>query len=150
MSFGLLAFFITVKSQSFNTNGLNPLIGFSEKTSGIDFSYSSTIPGYKSCMIVRATTGKQFMEWKTEPIPKDYKQKEAVFLWLAGMGNNLGNAKMILRVNDTEELVFHTSAKKEWEVKNPGGLTLSFVTNTADGAGDLFGFMFLRVPMKML
>ena len=101
-------------------------------------------------MIVRATTGKQFMEWKTEPIPKDYKQKEAVFLWLAGMGNNLGNAKMILRVNDTEELVFHTSAKKEWEVKSSGGVTLSFITNTADGAGDLFGFMFLRVPVKML
>ena len=150
ITIGAFVFLTTLWGQNFIRNSETLLIGFSEKISGIDFGYSSTIPGYKGCMLVRASTGKQFMEWKTEPVPGNYTQKEAVFLWLAGLGSNLGNAKMIMTLNGIEELAFYTSRKEDWEVKSTGGVTLSFVANAVDGAGDLFGFMFLRVPMKML
>ena len=90
------------------------------------------------------------MEWKTEPVPENYKQKEVVFLWLSGLGSNLGNAKMIMTVNGTEELEFYTSRKEKWEVKSSGGISLTFVTNAVDGAGDLFGFMFLRIPVELI
>ncbi len=150
ISISLFVFIKVMTGQDFMNSNESLLPGFSEKISGMDFSYSSTIPGYKSCMIVRATTGNQFMEWKTEPVPKKYKQKEVVFLWLAGLGSNLGNAKMIMNVNGIEELEFYTSRKEKWEVNSTGGVSLRFVTNAVDGAGDLFGFMFLRVPVKLL
>ncbi len=125
------------------------LKGFSEKIAGADFGYAATIPGYKECLLIRATTGKEFMEWYTEPVPAENSKKDLAFIWLAGLGSNLGNAKMIMTVNDTEELHFYTSREENWEVRSEGGVSLSFVMDGMDGAGDLFGFMFLRVPQKM-
>ncbi len=137
-------------SQEIITQDEVLLMGFSKKISGNDFAYTTTIPGYKACLLIRATTGNQIMEWKTEAVPENLGQKDVVFLWLAGMGSNLGNAKMILTVNDTEDLDFYTSSKDSWEVTSPGGVRLNFVADGVDGAGDLFGFMFLRVPQEML
>ncbi len=147
---GLIVFIGIMTGQDFINSNETLLTGFSEKISGNDFNYSSTIPGYEDCMLVRASTGKLVMEWKTEPVPENFKQKEAIFLWLSGLGSNLGNGKMIMTVNGTEELEFYTSRKERWEVKSPGGVSLTFVTNAVDGAGDLFGFMFLRVPAKLI
>lgn len=84
------------------------LRGFAEKNSGNDFAYATTIPGYKGCLLIRVTTGNQIMEWKTEAVPENQSQKDVVFLWLAGMGSNLGITKMILTVNDDDELDFST------------------------------------------
>lgn len=146
ISFGLLFMLNTLNSQENVKKNEILLKGFSEKISGADFGYTATIPGYKACLLIRATSGKEFMEWYTEPVSAENSKKDVAFVWLAGLGSNLGNAKMIMTVNDTEELHFFTSREKNWEVKSEGGVRLSFVMDGVDGAGDLFGFMFLRVP----
>ena len=149
ISFYLLFLLNALNSQEIVINKEIILKGFSEKIAGADFGYTATIPGYKECLLIRATTGKEFMEWYTEPVPAGNSKKDLAFIWLAGLGSNLGNAKMIMTVNDTEELHFYTSREENWEVRSEGGVSLSFVMDGVDGAGDLFGFMFLRVPQKM-
>ncbi len=124
--------------------------GFSEKISGTDFSYHSSIPGVNESMLVRALNGKQSMLWKTEPVPEDYREKEAVFVWLAGMGCTMGNVKMTLGINDKYKLPFFTTRKEKWEVSERNGISLSYVNNMTDGVGDNFGFMFLKIPFKLL
>ena len=124
--------------------------GFSEKISGTDFNYHSSIPGVDESMLVRAINGKQSMLWKTDVVPEDYSEKEALFVWLAGMGCNLGNVKMILEINDKYKLPFYTTRKENWDVSEKNGISLSYVNNLTDGAGDNFGFMFLRIPIQFL
>ncbi len=124
--------------------------GFAEKISGTDFYYNSTIPGINQSLLVRALEGKQSMVWTTETVPQDFRKKEAVFVWLAGIGSNLGNVKMVMEIDGQEKLSFYTARKEQWEVRSTGGIRLSFVNKTIDGAGDLFGFMFLHVPGKFL
>lgn len=124
--------------------------GFSEKISGTDFNYHSSIPGVNKSMLVRALNGKQSMQWKTEAIPEDYSEKEALFVWLAGMGCTMGNVKMTLGINDKYKLSFFTTRKEKWEVSEKNGISLSYVNNMTDGVGDNFGFMFLRIPFKLL
>ena len=126
------------------------LQGFAEKISGTDFYYNSTIPGINQSLLVRALNGKQSMVWTTESVPQDFRKKEAVFVWLAGLGSNLGNAKMIMEIDGKEEITFFTSRKEQWDTESKGGIKLSFYNNAVDGAGDLFGFMFLHVPWKFL
>jgi len=63
------------------------LHGFAEKISGTDFYYNSAIPGINQSLLVRALNGKQSMVWNTESVPQDFRKKEAVFVWLAGMGS---------------------------------------------------------------
>ena len=52
------------------------------------------------------------MIWKTEPVPEDYCEKEAVFVWLAGMGCTMGNVKMTMEINDKYKLPFYTTRKE--------------------------------------
>ena len=124
--------------------------GFSEKISGTDFNYHSSIPGINESLLVRALNGKQSMLWKTEPVPEDYSEKEALFVWLAGMGCTMGNVKMTMEINDKYKLLFYTTRKEEWEVSEKNGISLSYVNNKTDGVGDNFGFMFLKIPFKLL
>ena len=90
------------------------------------------------------------MIWKTEPVPEDYCEKEAVFVWLAGMGCTMGNVKMTMEINDKYKLPFYTTRKEKWEVSEKNGIFLSYVNNMTDGVGDSFGFMFLRILFKLL
>ena len=53
-------------TQFENTQIVN---GFANKISGNDFSYHSSIPLAKECLLIRATNGKSSMDWETAPAP---------------------------------------------------------------------------------
>ena len=54
--------------------------GFATKISGSDFSYHSSVPTVKKCLLIRATNGKSSMEWQTEPIPEKIKTDYVTFI----------------------------------------------------------------------
>lgn len=126
------------------------LQGYSKKASGVEFDYNSTIPGITQALLVRATNGKEFMEWETEPVPGSFGEPFATFIWVAGLGCNLGEAGMNLSVNGQPALSFSVSYQKSWDVEGENGIALSYRHNQFDGANDQFGFMFLRVPRALL
>lgn len=125
--------------------GVTLLQGFTQKVKGDDMMYNSSVPDIKKAMIVRAYAGGEEMIWKTQKIPASQKGDYVTFVWVAGMGVNLGNARMDLNVDGMTTLPFYTSRKKSWKVEKDG-FRLLYHTTLVDGCGDLFGFMYLQIP----
>ncbi|MCX6254725.1 MAG: hypothetical protein NTV31_09655, partial [Bacteroidia bacterium] len=57
----------SLKAQSFITPDDYLINGYSNKVAGLDYDYQSCIPGLRESMLLRATSGKDFIEWETEP-----------------------------------------------------------------------------------
>jgi len=90
----LFFFGIASHAQSFFTPDDHLVNGFANKVSGLDFEYTSCIPGSKESLLLRATSGKDFMEWVTDPAPEGIKEKYATFIWIAALGSGPGRAAM--------------------------------------------------------
>lgn len=138
----------SVFAQSANPIGTNEDIvqGFSRKISGMDFGYHSSLPDINNALLVRAVDGTQKMEWETAPAPAKIMGKYVNFVWLGAVGANLGNVQMDLSVNGIQLFSFFTERRQFWDYEQSDGTRLSFRTTLVDGPGDLFGFMFLRLP----
>ena len=77
------------------------------KISGLDYDYQSCIPGLRESMLLRATSGKDFIEWETDrPVLQD-KKKYATFIWVAAIGSSPGNARMDLTTDLKQEFIFY-------------------------------------------
>jgi len=104
-------------SQSFFTREDHILNGFSGKVSGLDFEYHSCIPGLRASILVRATGGKDMMEWETSPVPEKIAEKYAAFVWVAAIGSSPGIARMDLETSQGDHLSFYTDGRKSWDIK---------------------------------
>jgi hypothetical protein len=124
--------------------------GYASKISGLDFEYTSCIPGQRESMLLRATSGKDFMEWETDPAPASIKEKYATFVWIAALGSGPGRARMDLTVNGDEQFSFYTDARPKWEVTGSKGSMLQFNSIMVDQHGDHHGYMILRIPAANL
>jgi len=133
-------------SQSFFTREDHILNGFSGKVSGLDFEYHSCIPGLRASILVRATGGKDMMEWETSPVPEKIAEKYAAFVWVAAIGSSPGIARMDLETSQGDHLSFYTDGRKSWDIKGDNGSSLSFRAIMTDQHGDQHGYMILRVP----
>jgi alpha-mannosidase len=140
----------TGKAQSQSSSSKTILNGFAKKIEGKDFNYHSSISIAKECLIVRATTGKSSMEWETAPVPSNINDKFVTFAWLAGIGSSPGSAKFNVEVNGIKKFSFWTDGKNQWENKSDDGYVLSFQQEMIDRSGDLFGFMYLKVPTTFI
>jgi hypothetical protein len=137
---------INLKGQSFLTNDDFLINGYSKKISGLDFDYHSCIPGLRESLLLRATSGKDFIEWETDIAPSKINNKYATFIWVAAIGSSPGKARMDLTVNGEKNYTFYTDGLKQWEVRNADGSTLSFNSIMVDQHGDNHGYMTLRIP----
>lgn len=126
------------------------LSGFEQKVSGSDFQYTSSVPNVRKAMIVRAINGKQSAEWTTQAVPGDIKPKYVSFVWLAGIGNSPGRARMDVMVDGVKQFEFYTHCDKAWKQRSDNGSELYFKADMTDGNGDDFGFMVLRIPKQNL
>ena len=126
------------------------LQGYATKVQGGEMAYHSPIPGLEQALLVRATTGRQTATWETAVVPADLTAETVTFVWLAGLGCNLGEARMDLAVNGLEGISFWVNAVKNWEVTGPQGLRLSYRHIMFDGSRDQFGYMLLEVPAALL
>ena len=120
--------------------------GYAEKTTGDDFSYHSSIPLAKECLLIRATDGNSSMEWFTGPVPIKINTEFVTFVWLTGLGSSPGRAKFDLQINGKQKFSFWADGINEWKLKNEDGSTLSFQKDMIDQHGDRFGFMYLKIP----
>jgi len=89
--FGIIILISSLHSHEIISKDEVLLRGFAEKISGNDSAYATTIPGYIGYFLIRATTGNQIMEWKTEAVPENQSQKDVVFLWLIRIQNCTSN-----------------------------------------------------------
>lgn len=142
----LFIYGIAAKAQSFFTADDLLINGFENKVSGLDFEYNSCIPGSRESLLIRATSGKDFMEWQTGPAPETIKEKYATFVWIAALGSGPGRAAMDLAIDGKQQFTFFTDARPEWEVTGNDGKSLSFHSIMVDQHGDHHGYMVLRIP----
>ena len=133
-------------AQSQTSDTENILNGFGKKINGQDFTYQSSIPVAKECLLVRATNGKSTMEWETAPVPSNIQGEYVTFAWLAGLRISPGPAKFNVEINGIKKFSFWTRDINQWEEKTEDGSVLSFKKDMIDRSGDRFGFMYLKVP----
>jgi hypothetical protein len=122
--------------------------GFEKKISGEDFSYHSSIPPAKECLLIRATDGNSTLEWETSPAPEKIDQDFVTFVWLAGLGSSPGRARFDLQVNGNDKFSFWADGANSFEIKADDGSSLSFQKDMIDQHGDRFGFMYLKMPAQ--
>ncbi|MBT6005246.1 MAG: glycosyl hydrolase family 38, partial [Prolixibacteraceae bacterium] len=120
--------------------------GYAEKITGNDFSYHSSIPLAKACLLIRATDGNSTLEWETDPVPSEIKSEFVTFVWLAGIGSSPGRASFDLQINGEQKFSFWADGLNKWKLENEDGSTLSFQKDMIDQHGDRFGFMYLKIP----
>ena len=76
MAFSLFS----LEAQSFLNNDDLLVNGFSLKISGYEFDYHSCIPGLHESILIRATTGKDVMEWETAAVNPEKDKSYAAFI----------------------------------------------------------------------
>ncbi len=136
--------------QSFFTGDDHLINGFARKVSGLDFDYHSCIPGLRSSILVRASNGKDFMEWETSPVPATIPEKQATFVWIAALGSSPGTARMDLAINGAPAFSFLADGRTTWDQAGRDGSSLSFRSVMTDQHGDNHGYMILRIPAKQV
>jgi hypothetical protein len=115
-----------LNGQSFLTPDDFLINGYSKKVAGLDYEYQSCIPGLRESFLMRATSGKDFVEWETETVPAKINKKYATFIWVAALGSSPGKAQMNLTVDGRNDFTFFTDGRPSWEVKLNDGSSLSF------------------------
>ena len=148
MAFLAAALSVAVAGQSFFTDDDHLINGFTRKVSGLDFEYHSFIPGLRSSILVRATSGRDYMEWETAAVPGRISEKYATFVWIAALGSSPGTAGMELAINGTPVFSFKTDGRESWDMPGDEGSSLSFRTVMTDQFGDRHGYMILRIPAR--
>jgi alpha-mannosidase len=146
----ILLQFSHLYAQSFLTTDDYLINGYSKKISGLDYDYQSWIPGLRESLLLRATSGKDFIEWETDQVPPGISKKYATFIWVAALGSSPGRARIDLTANGKHNFSFYTDGVPAWEVKNADGSSLSFNSIMVDQNGDNHGYMILRIPVSNL
>lgn len=125
--------------------------GFNSKIKGNDFNYSFPVPGIGNAMIIRASDGKQYMEWLTDTIPADLGKSTFVnVVFPVAVGTGASHFNMYMSINDKETFIFDNRNEEGWEIKNPDGTMLAFESILLDGSRDRRGYYYLRIPKANL
>jgi hypothetical protein len=140
----------SINAQSFLAPDDYLINGYSKKLAGLDYDYHSCIPGLRESMLLRATNGKDFIEWETGPVPSKIGGRYATFIWVAALGSSPGRAQMDLSVDGKLNFSFYTDGRPAWEVPAADGSTLSFNSIMVDQHGDNHGYMVLRIAVNKL
>lgn len=149
--FGIIMIFgILLQGQSFITADDFLINGYARKVSGLDYNYHSCIPGLRESMLLRATGGKDFIEWETDPVNSEINKKYATFIWVAALGSSPGLARMDLTAGENYKFIFFTDGRSAWDIKGNDRSILSFNSIMIDQHGDNHGYMILRIPADKL
>ncbi len=144
----LITSVLNLDAQSFIKETDHIINGYSKKLAGLDFDYHSCIPGLRESLLTRATTGKDYLEWETDPLTVDANKPYAAVIWITAIGSSPGNARMDLTTDENHHFVFYTDGKRSWSVSGNDGSSLSFHSIMTDQHGDNHGYMILRIPRE--
>ena len=123
--------------------------GFGRRLSGDTLRYHSSDPSVSLGLIVKASDGKQEIDWESAVVPADTGNTNVTFVWLAGMVAGRGEHRFTLFCNDDSLATFMTRKEHEpqpFSIKGNANAQFSFDAATKDSHGDFFGTMTLTVP----
>ncbi len=125
--------------------------GYNSILSGSFSPYSSHRSGSPrdSAFVVRTSGEESMIEWCTASVPQSWKGDSASFLWVCGFGNNLGNERFDLEIDNSYVLSFSTPNNSSWTVSGKGG-SLAFVAAARNSNGANLGYMALTVPRSKI
>jgi alpha-mannosidase len=128
--------------------------GYHSSVNGDTIHYHSPDPDADSALLVRGQDVAPSISWETDPMP-DVRGDFTQFIWLAGIecGGFPGEVEIHnfdLLINGQRWFTFRNArgdAAKNWKIAGKDGSVLTFNATMADKAGDLFGYMVLKVPV---
>jgi hypothetical protein len=127
--------------------------GYLKDVKGEILRYECQQPDADSSLLVRSLNKEKFIEWETAPIPPEFQGNSVKFVWIAGIDVNPDDPHIFnLFVNNKKLFSFSSpldTVVKEWTQTAPNGMELSFKSTLVDKYGDLFGYMFLKIPNKL-
>ncbi|MEI6695133.1 MAG: glycosyl hydrolase-related protein [Bacteroidota bacterium] len=153
----MIAMLYLFTSASILAQSLTPkshlLKGCTNVVSGESIEYHCFNTAASSAILTRCTSGEMQIEWKTEAIPANYKEKFVTFYWICAFssGTSHGERKFDISLNDKKYFSYQTFVnkyEKQWVQKAEDGSELSFEFKGADGLGDISGFMYLKLPVS--
>jgi hypothetical protein len=130
--------------------------GYAKTISGPNIHYHSAYPHVKEALIARCEDGKNVIEWETPPARPSNEGGTAdavTFVWLAGIDVDGDGHRFDLFVNGDKWFAFNnpkTAPPHSFNVTAINGAKLDFYATHQDQFGDLFGYMFLTVPRRLL
>jgi len=129
--------------------------GYHSSVQGQTIQYHSSDPDVDSALLVRGQSVAPSISWETDPMP-DVSSGFAQFIWLAGIegagfAGETESHSFDFLIDDQRWFTFKNAkddTAKNWKVTGKDGSELAFNAAMADRAGDLFGYMVLKVPAK--
>jgi hypothetical protein len=131
------------------------LSGWAKDLHGEILDYHSPVPTIRRSLLVRSEDRSRFIAWESQPLPAEFKGKEATFAFMIGIDVNADPRQFDFRVNGEDVL----------RIANPTGATLgevitwegmgigargAFHVTLMDRYGDAMGFFFLTLPRELL
>ncbi len=127
--------------------------GYYKDIKGEILRYECQQPDADSSLLVRSLNKEKYIEWQTAPMPLEFRGDYVKFVWIAGIDVNPDDPhKFEMYVNNKKLFSFSSPAdtlEKEWTQTAANGMELTFKSTLVDKYGDLFGYMFLKVPQKL-
>ncbi|HLV86849.1 MAG TPA: glycoside hydrolase family 38 C-terminal domain-containing protein [Candidatus Sulfotelmatobacter sp.] len=131
------------------------LNGYRFTLRGQTINYHSSVPDADSALLVRGQTIAPAISWLTDPLP-EHPTEFVQFIWIAGIESagfegEKDEHSFDVFINGQPWFVFKNlkdATAKSWKVSGRDGAELSFAAALKDKAGDLFGYMILKVPSK--
>lgn len=129
------------------------LSGYAREVAGEHIDYHSFHPYATAALLTRCLDGKRIITWQTDVIPPAYAGAYATFAWIAGhsTGSSTADAAFDVAINGEHWFSFTTIKNRrvwQWSVDGKDGATLSFDAQWEDTVEDLFGYVFLKVPVR--
>ncbi|UII74757.1 hypothetical protein LV716_10825 [Flagellimonas sp. HMM57] len=126
----------------------NYFAGYKASISGANFAYHSPFSNLDQCLLTRAKSSFDPIEWETEVIPVSYTKPTASFIWGYGIGAKSPSQQFDLYVNDKKVLRFSSPNSNEQlrTLKGKDGIVLQFNRSMIDMNLDEMGTAVLTVP----
>lgn len=129
--------------------------GYVTFTRGEHLGYHSFHPYATRSLLTRCLDGTSTIAWETGIVPQNVTGDAVTFIWVAGhsSGTSAADATFHLTINGKEAVSFTTVKDRrvpQWTVRGNDGVTLSFDSKWEDSVNDLFGYMNLTVPVRLL
>jgi alpha-mannosidase len=131
----------------------NWLQGYMKSLKGGTIEYHSAQPDVTKALLVRSLNSEDFIEWETEPVPADYREKYTNFIWIFAMDVDAKPCNYDLYIDGKKYFRFSnpvTSSRKEWTIPGQNDAELKFRVSLVDRHGDVHGYASLRIPTESL
>ncbi|MGD9347818.1 MAG: glycoside hydrolase family 38 C-terminal domain-containing protein, partial [Candidatus Aminicenantes bacterium] len=126
------------------------LQGYQKTITGGTIRYHSPQPNVRNALLVRSLDERDFIEWKSAPIPLDINREYVTFIWIFGLDVDRDPHDYDLYINGQKWFSFsnpETSSLEEITVRGTKDSELRFRVTMIDRHNDVFGYASMRLPV---